>query len=386
MRLNSASLNGSAINGVSSRRIPVYGVADAIAGFDAELTPIAIRRGFGATPILLNGDFLGQADRFFTGDLIHVSAVDVVPTMTRNGRATATMRFAGDLFYSKTSLGFGSAVIEFVTFADVGVVFITGETVIHPMIPELDGARGRVSSGIAVMNMAGDADGSAIRQGYVNLLLNPAEAVLEPSHIDFDGNRYVGMFAKAPVLTTLEEEGTFRRSILGPMHLNFTGSGWARREQPTLAGAAIMRLMMEANFNIHRFIQSTGVIHVHDADWDGQIYTPIAGTGVVNLVSNGVGYVFRRSLTGQMLVSSVNELDGVRLKLSNGTSVIEVEQEGTMLKGKGGSGIAQIVLFKESEGYVNITNFDPAEQTFIRPEEIRDFLRIDGTKVFWRFR
>lgn len=316
MRLNSSSINARALN--SAQRFAVSGAADVVAQFAALLDGQRTVRGVGTAPVLLSGTFLASAYRraHATGEF-HVD-VALAQTIARNARGTARLQVTGDLYYTRNVYGFGGAGISLTLQGHVGIAFIEGAGTLLPLTPVLTATRKRRSSGASPIALAGDFRASAVRYGE-GAVTEPIsiDGMLEPSHIDVSGNRYVGVFGAAPVKLTSIDAGMRRQTLIGSLDFDLLGSGSGRIHRPTLAGSAIQGIFLSADFRTHRRAQGAAAISVMSG-LGGDIYVRGEGQATLQLTPQATGYVYRHA-TGSGWLACHTVLDGARLKLGQAT-------------------------------------------------------------------
>lgn len=370
MQLNASTLNARSLNG--GVRSGVYGTAEAITGFSGELTGRRTALLGGQLVLPLTGEFLASAQRYLVCDAVVGIQSFLNETVTRNGDGNLLLTLNTELFFSKVSLGFGSALLEVDLLGYVGVIFIDGSSVIHPMTVELDGVRSRLSSGAGYIEVVGELSPSAIRRAtaYPELSLNGEG---EASHIA-GGIKYIGAGGNLVLGLHAEDGGMIRQLFMGSADIDILSSGSGRLLKPTLAGQGVIDLGLQGDWFVTKYFGGTTNIALL-TEMAGSRRRLAEGTLVTQLLSNGLGYLFKHSLAGSMVLNTVTSLDGLRAKPLSGELVTGLN---TSLDGRRAAvirGNANIVLFTASEGYVNIFTEDIPSQQFYRPADIREFIR-----------
>lgn len=371
MMLNGSRLNARSLNG--GVRSGVYGAAEAITGFSGELTGQRTVTIGGQIVLPLTGEFLASAQRYLAIDAVLGIQSDLAQTVIRNGKGVLPLTLNTELFFSKMALGFGSALLEVDLKGYVGVIFIDGSSVIHPMTVELDAARKRVSSGAGYIEVVGELSPSAIRRAtaYPQLYLNSEG---EASHIDDLGTRYIGAGGDLVLSLFAEDGGMIRQVFMGSADIAILSSGSGRLIKPTLAGQGVIDLGLQGEWFVTKYFGGTTNIAVL-TEMTGNRRRPAQGTLVTQLLSNGVGYVLKRSLAGQAVVSTLVTMDGRRAASLSGSVDLALNTSMNGVRAAALKGNANIVLFTASEGYVNIQGEDIPSQQFYRPADIREFIR-----------
>lgn len=380
MMLNGSRLNARSLNG--GVRSGVYGAAEAITGFSGELTGQRTITIGGQIVLPLTGEFLASAQRYLTTDAVFGIQSALAQTVIRNGKGVLPLTLDAELLFSKVSLGFGSALLEVDLKGYVGVIFIDGSSVIHPMTVELDAARKRVSSGAGYIEVVGELSPSAIRRAtaYPQLYLNGEG---EASHIDALGTRYIGAGGDLVLGLFAEDGGMVRQVFMGSADIALLSSGSGRLIKPTLAGQGVIDLGLTGQFFVTKYLAGTAELAVL-TEMTANRRRPAQGTLVTQLLSNGVGYVLKRSLAGQAVVSTLVTMDGRRAAPLSGSVELTLDTTMNGVRAAALKGNANIVLFTASEGYLNIFNEDNPSQDFYRPADIREYIRIAKSNTFKR--
>lgn len=374
MRLNGSALNASPLGGV--RRTPVRFAGEAAAHLVAELSGLRIVAGTGLATAELRAEFLASAHRFGGANWVLATHYDLLPTVWRAGHgAAAPVVLEASLFYQRTQYGFGSAELSLSAVGNVGVVFISGGAAITPMQLECDGAKLVRGAGDAVAALAADLSASAIRRplalraGAHNLAL-----VLEPSHIDAEGVRYVGAFGDSELVIAAEDAGMLRQAHIGSLDFALQGDGAGRLRKPTLAGAMECGVALSGAFLTARRAQGSALLSLH-AECAAEIHVRGDGAASVRLVAQGAGYRTVHVDLGTALARIEAQVAGVRKRVGSGDLPIGAHISLTGARGVLIRGKAPMELLAASDAYLNPHAEDDAEQQFVRPALARTFAR-----------
>lgn len=371
MRLNGSALNARPLNGDS--RLAVFGVAEAIAAFQAELDGIRYQYGSGDAIHVLAGDFLAKAERFGGGSAPIIVVADIAQTVSRSGRGAAILQVDGDLYYSRTVYGSGGAEVSLLFEVYVGVVLIDGDVVILPCELELDANRKRPGAGDGALAVLGELDPSAIRRSESADNAVTVTGILEPSHIH-DGVRYVGGFADAEMPIIAEDAGMIRQNLIGSADFYMEAFASGRIERPTLAGEAINNILLQSDFRASRRAEGSALMHVV-AECDGEIFVRGDGQGIIRVVADGTGYKTTKVPLDAAVIGLAIDIDGRRKRPGSGDATLHFDSEMDGRRRLPGGGTAYIEVLGPSGGFNNVFAEDIEEQTFFRPAVQREFSR-----------
>lgn len=380
MRLNSSALNARSLNGGSRR--PVYAAGEAVSGFAAELDGVRIALGSGSAVHRLSGSFRATAQRFSGGAWLASLSADLAQTVARNAQGAAVVVVDAGLFYSKTSLGFGSAEFGLHLQGHVGVVFGEGMAVVRPLNVALDGAKLVRGAGVGSVELVGELAPSAVRRFAGITLPLSLEGEGEGSHVDSDGVRHIGLAGGAPISFSAEDGGMLRQSFIGSLDFDLQGSGSGQLAKPTLAGSAVTSLGISGDFRVLRRGQGAAVAELASA-LKGEVLVLGSGSAVVRLGAACTGYKTTFPALDSVVTGIDIELHGSRAAAIDGAAVIGL---GVSLNGsrvRRGSSTALMLLLAESDAYLNPYAEDQNEQVFARPAPLRTFSRPASVRE-WR--
>lgn len=348
----------------------------------ADLAATRIVHGAGDAVQHLVGGFLASAIRKAGGVWLCTVDAELAQTVARNGTGQAVLEVAADLFYSRTVLGFGSAVLGLGLQGHVGVVFIDGQAAIHPIQVELDAAKLVMGQGVAAVSLGGSLDPSAIRRLAAELVPLEMGGTLEASHIDAGGVRHIGFAGTAPLHLEAQDAGMLRQAFIGSLDFDLQGVGSGSLIKPTLAGEAVLGLGMFGAFHAVRKIQGRALLQTH-TEGDGAVTVRGEGEMVLALFAQATGYKRTYPQLDAALTRIDSQLDGTREARGGGSVEIGLEMSATGIRRRFGKGVAIIEVLGESDSYLNPNAEDPTEETFSRLAVLRDFSR-PATAREWR--
>ena len=348
----------------------------------ADLAATRIVHGAGDAVQHLVGDFLASAIRKAGGVWLCTVDAELAQTVARNGTGQAVLEMAADLYYSRTVLGFGTAVLGLELQGHVGVVFIDGQAAIQPMLVELDAVKRVMGHGAAAVSLGGSLSPSAIRRVAAELVPMEMAGTLEASHIDAGGVRHIGLFGSAPLGLEAQDAGMLRQAFIGSLDFDLQGAGSGSLIKPTLAGEAVIGLSLSGGFHTVRKIQGSAVLQVC-AEAEGAVIVRGEGSAVLSLLAQATGYKQTFPQLDAALTRIDSQLDGARVARGNGSAVIGLDMSAYGVRCRLGKGTAVIEVLGESDGYLNPNAEDPTEETFSRLTVPRDFSR-PATAREWR--
>ena len=332
---------------------------------------------------MLHGDFLGKAERFAAGALPITLAADIAQTVSRGGRGAAVIEFAGDLYYAKQVFGYGTAIIEIGAVGYVGVKFMEGSVAILPAQAELSLTRAHLGDGIGQIALVAEFAPQATRRTTMIADTIEVSGDLDASHVDQFGQRYISGSGAAPIPFVAVDAGMIRQAFLGSMDISLLGAGSGSLEKPTLAGAAAIDLQMLMAPHVERRGDGSAVLQLAGGA-EPDVFVPGDMQAVVRLVMLGTGYVYRRSLAGDVALALAAENDGTSVVAFSGTAETSILADADLRVYRVGHGVADILLFSASDAYLNPAAMDIEEQWFSRPAPVRDFSRPSAQREFLR--
>ena len=380
MRLNSSALNARSLNGGTRR--PVYAAGEAIAGFAAELDGVRVALGSGSAVHQVSGAFRATAQRFAGGEWLASVSADLAQTVARNAQGAAVLVVDAGLFYSKTSLGFGSIELGLHLQGHDGVVFGEGAAVVHPLDVAFDGAKLVRGSGAGSFELAGALAPAAVRRFAGITLPLSLEGEGEGSHIDAEGVRHIGFAGIAPISFSAVDGGMLRQSFIGSLNFGLQGAGSGQLAKPTLAGSAVTSLGISGDFRVLRRGQGAAVAQLASI-LKGEVLVRGSGAAIMRLGAACTGYKTTFPALGPAVIGVDTELHGVRAAPLNGVAVIGLMTSLSGSRVRRGSSTALMLLLAESDAYLNPYAEDQNEQVFTRPAAPREFSRPASVRE-WR--
>lgn len=380
MRLNGSALNARTLNG--GARLPVFATGEAISGLAVELDATRVTFGEGAAVHELFGEFRATAQRFGGGDWQSLITADIAQTVARGGQGAAVLDFDAGLFYSKVSLGFGSAEIGLHLQGHVGIVFGDGQAAMLPMAASMDGARVVSGAGGGSIEIAADLSPSAIRRFAGIAMPLALQGDGEGSHIDSEGARHLGFAGNAQIQVGARDAGMLRQSFIGSLDFDLQGSGSGALEKPTLAGSAVMSLGLSSEFRVIR--RGHGAAPVTTAAMlSGEIFVRGEGAARLGLIAACTGYRVTFPKLESVVTGIDSRLDGQRISHIDGVTHTELIAGLTGTLVRNGRSNALLALLAESDAYLNPLSDDQSEQIFTRPASPRIFARPASVRE-WR--
>lgn len=280
MRLNAGSLNAQPLHGV--RRLPVHLEASALLEARLELAPTRARRAAGVAAARVSTELQAHARRYMRADAVTTASGQLVGQVARHGAATAQLRTAADLFYSRTLSLSGAFELGIALRGDVGVVFIGGGAEIHPLLPALIPNRVRPASGVGEVAASADLSPAAIRRTQVAATLGTEIAGgLDPAHIS-GGIRYLTAGLHPEVSVSAVDGGLRRQVRLGGAQIQWVGAGSGRRVRPGLSGMHARSLVAACAGALRRRTSMVAGIALH-GDLRPDVLTPGNGVGTVEV-------------------------------------------------------------------------------------------------------
>lgn len=387
MQFNGSAINRASLNGGASPRLPLLWAGDAVLTVGVELAGRVRRTLFGLAAVELTGDLLGTAERFGLGEVGLALDLEIDPSGVRNGQGVVVIALKGDLFYSKTISGYGTAILEIDAAGYVGVIFGGGEAPLSFLDTELNLIRARLGEGSGSMALMSEIDASAIRQAGVSTggAIGLAEILggLDPSHVNDLGQRYINASGGADIRLTAADAGMLRQSLLGSADLEVLSTGSARAIRTSPPGSAIHSLDIALTPSVRRYGQGAAAVEIRTA-LAGEIFVRGDMQAVCRVQATGTGYAFRRSVGAGASIALKAGLDGLRATSGSGSAELVVDSVGSWQRSVSIAGRAVITLFAGSDAYLNPSAMDIDEQWFFRPAAARDFARPSMQRDFAR--
>jgi hypothetical protein len=369
----------------SAARLPVGFAADAIGFVSSAMDGTRVPTMSGAMSVLLGGGFDASAMRRADFELVMTSFPDFAPNVQRMAVGAGVLTVGADLYYTKLSIGFGSALVSVEVYGDVGIVFGDGEASIDPLGLNLDVARRRHGSGDAVCAVDSYGEASAIRRPAVSSV--PFDCgligVLEPTHITAGGVRYVGMFVDAALTVLPEDGGLIRQAFLGSMDLlALAGTADLRTIRPTLAGEAVSSVVMSADFQVERRATAAAVTELAAAV---EFFCIVEGEGEAVVVCSPafLGSVLRKG-GGVSEIVLLAALEGLRARLGDAEVELAFLPEMAASRFRLCDAGAVIDALSFASAVVNPYAEDDGEQNFNKPALDREFSRPASAREFFR--
>lgn len=372
-------INGIALNraGLNARpRLRVSGAGGAPFAIGALLDGTRRPTGRGDVVLGIASSGAASAIRAAAGDFVLPVSASLMGSATRNAVGDAMLGVHASLFYQRTIYASAdAALIELTLRGDVGIVFIDGEGVMHPLSIEIDASREHTAAGAAVIGVTADFTASATRRGSGSSASVIAfDGDLDPSHIS-GGVRYVGGSGRAVHSVVLEDAGFKRQVNIGALDFGLVASGTAVVMRPTLAGQCIKRIEMSADFHVIRRAQGALLLE-RDANLSGEIFVRGDGQAVISVGAVGTGYVYRRTISGAAVKALSVALDGVRGRtgFSEITPVVlEAVMDGTRVVVADADAPIEVLSF--SFGVIDPFAEDISDQRYSSPARARAFVR-----------
>lgn len=386
MQLNGSALNAAALNSTSAVRAPVPFEGAAALAVEASAEAVRVARMSGAAAIHVGSEIQLSAQRWLRGDLVPAVHAGFDPSVYRSGAGAAVMRLGASLFYVKQIHGYGTAVLDVSARGDVGVVFIDGQAVLHPLTAEMDGLRAHCGAGDATVVVSAELAPSAIRRPTPAgaLMISSMTAELDASHIDGGGVRHIGMYGDAPVAWLAEDGGMLRQSLIGSLDMSMlAGTGTLTVRRPTLAGSAEKRLTLSAEFFARRRGEGVATVTA-TAHLDGEIHVRGEGTANLRLIASGTGYAYRMTMAGDAPIDVRLKSDWVRKRTGGGAAVLGLIAEMGGVRRRFFSGSFAIEALNFGNAVINPYREDAVAQRFFRPAIVRDFTKAAFQREFRR--
>jgi hypothetical protein len=378
MRLNGASFNSVPIHGTA--RLRVSGESDAPAVVASELDAVRIQHGEAGAPVVLAGGFLGSCQRYFGEALPAEFAITLGPMVARSGTGAAVAALEGSLYYTRTQLIFGSALLEMDARGYVGVVFIDGDAIATPGEAELDGTRVRLGHGEdAPAALVGELSASALRRGFT---ADPQDLALagemEASHVH-DGVRYIGGAGDLVVTLHAEDGGMLRQNLIGSLDYTRSASGSGRVMRRPFFDLAPIEFSMSGEFLVYRRatnVPGVALPLVLSAEFPAEIHVRGDGQAVAVLATACAGYVYRRTATGDLVHAMDVTMDGSRIRnMSVEAPQFSLASSLTAARVRHGDGSLILPAIATADGVVNLDREDTDIEQFYRPAMVRAFAR-----------
>lgn len=383
MRLNGSALNSMRLN-ASAARLPVGFAADAIGVVASVASGTRIPTMSGDMVFSCEADFSASALRRSEFSLVVAGVSEFFPNVQRMGVGEGFLSVGASLYYSKLSLGFGSALVSVEFRGDVGIVFGDGEATFDPLELEVSVSRRRHGAGDAAAEIVAGGEASAVRRPAAALELRCGlSGVLEPTHVTAGGVRYVGMFAEAPVTVLPEDAGMLRQAFLGSMDLlALAGAAEIRNIRTTLAGAAVAATVLAADFQVLRRAAADAVTEMVA---DSEFFCLVEGEGQAAIVSAPSFLASVQRFGGGVSETCVVvSFSGLRAKVSGGDAQVSCvyEMKGSRVRFFSGDAVIEALSF--TSPVVNPYAEDDDEQTFNKPGMDRVFVRPAISREFLR--
>lgn len=380
--LNRSAVNARSING-GVRPVPEALAADAIAAGLADLTATRVRRLAGDAVAVAIGDFLASAQRYGSATFTSAQLAQLDATAIRIATGSAVMATEGDLFYTRVIYGTGGALISIVAISDIGVVYGEGQGVMLPMA-DLDGRRAKAGYGSAVSELDAELSASAIRRATTadGSGINSLAAQLDSAHITGLGVRYINGSGEAIGYINLVDGGFKRQVLIGSLDLEPIAYG-AGRVIRNAAGAAVVEPELSADFFQIRRAEGAGMITGH-ANLAGEILVTGTGEGVISLIAQLTGYVYRRTAILDAISEVSAELHALRARVGRSDAIATglIDMDGRRVRL--GVGDSIVILNAESDAQdFNFVDLDDDDEIFFRPSDTREFARPE-TEREWR--
>lgn len=307
MQLNRQSFNSSSLNG--SPRSAIRGEGAAALAVAASAVALRTVNGVGATAVTLHSEIALSSIRIPHGTVALTSIPDFVPSVLRGAAGTVRMAVRTSLFYTRTKTLEGAFLVDVVTRGDVGVVFISGQSVIHPLTLEVDPTRARCGKGSAPVQTGITGSASATRRARATCLV-PLRAALDPAWRK-DGVRYIMAGMLAPVGVKIEDDGIAIGVNLPPAPVTIRGTGSASAVR-TAGGTGRAALQMEGDWTVVRHASGRYQTTVR-AHLDGDSVVRATATATVRTVMPSMtGYVTKRSLQGTVDLTVGTQVAAIR--------------------------------------------------------------------------
>lgn len=380
--LNRSAVNSRSLN-MGVRPIPEALAADAIAAGVAELTSTRVRSLAGDAVSLAVADFVASAQRYGGATFISSQLSQLDATAIRNASGTAIAETAAGLYYTRIVYGTGGALISVIAISDIGVVYGEGSGIMLPTA-SLDGRRAKAGYSDAVAITSGELAASAIRHAATasESGVAPLHAALDTAHITGLGVRYINGSGDAIGYINLVDGGLKRQVLIGSLDLEpiAYGAGSAIRNA---TGSAAIESTLAGDFFQTRRAEGAGMITGH-ANLAGEILVTGTGEGVISLIAQLTGYVYRRTAILDAISEVSAELYGLRAKAGRAdavaTGIIDMDGRRVRL----GVGDSIVILNAESDAQdFNFVGLDDDDEIFFRPASDREFARPE-TEREWR--
>ena len=370
----------------SAARLPVGFAADAAAcSLVSGMDGTRVQTLAGDMSVHISCEAFPSALRYGIFEALLGCSADFLSSVRRSATGFGVVSVASDLYYSKLSLGFGSALLSIDARGCVGVIFGDGQAVIDPFEISLLGTRKKRGSGDMLAEVFGSASPAAIRRptpssGLLNVNL---VGILEPSHITSGGVRYVCLFADAPVTVLPADGGMLRQAFLGSMDLvALSGTGFITTIRPTLAGDAPAEVVLLADFQVIRRAEASSPV-VLSAEVEPDCIVQGSGSAPVVVVGVFTGSVLRKG-AGSLELACAADLNGARTEPAAGDVVVSCHADLSALRLRmldaeavvDALSFASPVINPLADGLDDLTFTKPAlERVFVRPAQAREFFR-----------
>lgn len=386
MRLNGTGLNTLGLN--AARRLSVKAEGTAAVGLAAEFLGQRTIHGQGLAPVaLFDGDLTSRALRRGTADIPIVFDSHLAQQVARIGTGTVrAITLHGILHFARRQLGYGEIQIGFHARGDVGVVFGGGSAILAPLQAQLDGARVHHGKGSGAIEIVAALPPSAIRRPAVSNaeIVSKVYAQLEPSHINYEGIRYVGGFGELPIELQIADDGMKRQAYIGTMEMAFVAGQFVGTvKRPTLAGQAVHTIGLQEDFHARRSGQGSAPVSLV-ASMDGAVFVRGELLAPIVFTGKGTGSVKRPMVLGALPVTIHAFCELSRTHRGNGAAVLSIGMSGTGTTKHRGEGSMVIEALTFSDAVLNPDSHDIDSQVYMRPAIKRMYNRPMINRTFNR--
>lgn len=335
MRLNGAALNRRPLGGAA--RLPVYGQADFSLGVTSGVTATRTQYGVAHAVLALVASFSPHVIRNGASACVLTLDPSLAQTVARSGTGEGVLGVDASLYYTRTMYGSGAAEIGIHWISDVGVVFIDGHAVMAPGVAVLDATRRVHSSGTGHVDLLGALAPSALRRSLASVIVGALDGQLEASHVNAQGQRYVGFGGAAASELAVEDAGMLRQSFIGSVDFEIQATARGTSRKPTLAGARPFEIAVGADFRVSRRGQGTAALGL-SAALRGEVH--VRGSGAAPLVIQAAGTGYRQTFNalGASVVATALRMDGRRAVMLAGATPLVTEAGGVGARCRVGTG------------------------------------------------
>lgn len=304
---NLALINGGAINGATEALLEIKrGAGDGLTAFGAVFDGVRLRTGAAAPGVLgLSATAQPVLRRGLAAQAQLDVGADYQASVTRHAGGIGGITFASSLYYSRTQLGSGDAVIRLRAAADIGIAFGVADAWLTPITPSLAAARVRTASGAAYVVASAELAASADRRFSSDGAVQALDGLsLDPAHITAGGVRYLTAGVALPITLLGADAGVMRLvSQLGAAMTEVgaeTGHLSVIRRSSTPSDATLSVTLSQA-FQVQRKLRGALVLSL-EARGEADIVVEGQGSAMPLMLTAELDpSARRRSLAGEIL-------------------------------------------------------------------------------------